>query len=382
MSNNVRMAGRSGHATGMQTPVVRLVREDPRIGQHLQDRPRGDLPKRQHGQQPKAALRRHLRNSFIRRPSPAGIMVDAIPSAPSAISRQSAAKWPNVKEILCEMRCHLQKCLEHSGVPEESVSFSQPPSLALADSGRGQGVNTAGSSRCFLLQFKCPNQQMDGSGERPSFQVKVKHLRALKRCPPGSAFYVLPLLADQKRFATCPSSILDKTCMIDVHDIMPECDPQIIDIHIYINADKSAQAFVPYPRDLNARPLRDLCDPVASVPKIPVLGFPAAGGGHSDLRELEARYRHLLGEWERRYPDETTEFCPKRVKKMLCNWRSCNPAGTSCLGKDGIGGSEDLSRLLVMCVDYGSAGAGKGLPQPTCVPRCGEAPASEPPATS
>ena len=281
------------------------------------------------------------------------------------------------------MRCHLQKCLEHSGVPKESVSFLQQPSLALADSGRGQGVNTAGSSRCFLLQFKCPIWRIEGSKERLSFEIKVKHLRALKRCPPGSAFYVLSLLADPMCFARCPSSILDKTCMIDVHDIMPECDPyENIDIHIYINADKSAHAFDSQCRDLNARPLRDLCDPVASVPKIPVLGFPAAGGGHSDLRELEARYRHLLGEWERRYPDETTEFCLKRVQKMLCNWRSCNPAGTSCLGKDGIGGSEDLSRLLVMCVDYGSASAGKGLPQPTCVPRCGEAPASEPPATS
>lgn len=311
-------------------------------------------------------------------------MEDAIPSAPTGIKWYSVADWPNVREILCEMRCHLQKCLEHSGVPKESVSFPQPPFLGLADSGRGQGVNAAGSSRCFLLQFKCPIWRVKKSKERPSFQIEVKHLRALKRCPPGSSFYVLPLLADPVCFTRCPSCILDKTCMIDVHDIMPECDPHENKyIYIYIDADKSAHAFVSHCRDLNARPLRDLCDPVASAPKIPVLGFPAGGSERSDPYDPKMHHQHLLDEWKRRNPDETIDkFRLKRAQKMLCSWSASDPADTPCFGKDSFAGSEDPDRLLVMCVDFGPASAGKRLSQPACVPRCGEAPASEPPATS
>lgn len=206
-------------------------------------------------------------------------MEDSTALAPPKFVLNSADQWTNVPEILDEMRQHLQKCLERSAVPKGSVSFPQPSSLGLADSERDQGVNAASGSRCFLLQFKCPSAQMDNSGDRPAFSINAGQLRALKRCPPGSAFYVLPLIADRKRFASS-SCILDKTCIIDVQDIMPECDyPAETDrIAIYIDADKSAHAFAgSQRRDLNVRPLRALCDHVASVPEIPLLGLPTGG---------------------------------------------------------------------------------------------------------
>ena len=301
---------------------------------------------------------------FYPQPLTAAIMEDGTRLAPAAFMSHSVSQWTNITEILGKMRCHLRKCLEHSGVPGESISFPELSSIGPVDSGRGQGVNVASRSRCFLLQFKCPNQQMDNSGERPAFRIDASHLRALKRYPPGSAFYVLPLTADRKRFAS--SCILDKTCIIDVHDIMPECGtPAETDrITIHISADKRAHVWAGSQcRDLNARPLRCLCDPVESLPKIPVLGFPAAGGGRSDPRELETHHQHLHDEWKRKNPDETIDKLRlEHTRKMLCDWIARNPAGTPCFDMDSFGDGKDPDRLLVMCVDYGSAGADKGSP--------------------
>lgn len=207
-------------------------------------------------------------------------MEDGTKLAPAAFMLHSVSQWTNIAEILGEMRRHIRKCIERPDVPGGSISFPDLSSIGLADSERGQGVNVASGSHCFLLQFKCPSEQMDNSGERPAFRISAGQLRALKRCPPGSAFYVLPLIADPKRFASSSSCILDKTCMIDVHDIMPECgNPAETDrITIHIDADKSAHALVASQcRDLNVRPLRALCDLVASAPEIPALGLPTGG---------------------------------------------------------------------------------------------------------
>lgn len=267
-------------------------------------------------------------------------MGDATGLGPPKSVQTSVAEWTDAEDILCKMRRHLRKCLEHSDMTKGSVSFSRPPSLGLADSKRGQGVNAAGHSRCFLLQFKCPSEQMDSSGERPVFSIDARQLRAFKRYPPGSAFYVLPLTADPKRFSRCPSSILDKTCIVDAHDIMPECDSPAENTHITIriDTDKSAHVFDDLKcYDLNTRPLRCLCDSVASVPKIPVPGFPAGSGGRSDPQDPKMCHQDLLDEQEQRNLDEHID-------------------------RDSFGDGKDPDRLLVMRVDFESADAGKGSP--------------------